>query len=457
MKTIKLSSIIISENRQRRSFEPKDLNELGESIKQRGLQNAIVLRKDFDTAFPVLVSGERRLRAIADLYAMGQGPIRYDNQEVPLDEIPYTDLGELDELAREEAEYDENSKRKNLTWQEEAAAVQRLAAARAKAAGVSVLQPVIVREMARTTTPAAAELPTGQLGVHQENTRRQIIVAQHLGDAEVKGAKSVDEAFKILRRKEEARKHVELAQTVGATFNTGVHTLLNKDCREWLVACEAEQFDVILTDPPYGMGADEFGDSGGMVQTGGHHYKDSYEMWQQLMNVFAEQSFRVAKKQAHLYVFCDFDRFHQLKNLLDLEGWDVHRTPLIWHKPTGMRLPWVDFGPQRKWEMILYAMKGRKPVTKIYPDLVSFPSDENLGHAAQKPVALLKDLLHRSVKPGDKILDPFAGTAGIIEAAHELKCSCTAIEMSEQNYGVALKRLEKLREGDKLPPELKGL
>jgi len=39
---------------------------------------------------------------------------------------------------------------------------------------------------------------------------------------------------------------------------------------------KAEVFDVILTDPPYGMGADEFGDSGGLTE-GAHAYKDDEE------------------------------------------------------------------------------------------------------------------------------------------------------------------------------------
>lgn len=455
MKTIPISSIQIAPDRQRKTFDERYINELKESIAAGGLFHAVVLRLGADSpaegAAYFLVSGECRIRAIADLHALGTA-FKYDEYTVPLDHIPYVMLGELSELAREEAEFDENTKRRNLTWQEEAAAVQRLAAARAKAAGVAPLSPVIVREVARTAIPAAAELPTGSLGIHQETTRRQIIVAEHMADPEVKGAKDVNEAFKILKRKEETQRRVELAAEVGKTYTADAHTLLNEDALAWMAAAPADQFDVICTDPIYGIGADEFGDSGGHA-AGAHFYKDDYETWKEHVTILAKEGFRITKSAAHLYAFCDITHFAEFKAILSAAGWDTFRTPLIWHKPNGSRTPWVDAGPQRKYEIVLYARKGRKPVTRIYPDLVTYPSDENLGHPAQKPVALFTDLLRRSVNPGDRILDPFAGTCPVLVAAQELKLRATAIELDAAAYAIAVGRLKGLTDA----PELVGL
>lgn len=468
MKTLPLSEIKISPNRQRKEFDLSELNELGESIRKSGLLHALVLRSQGGTftfepgdgsispgSVPptwFLVSGERRLRAISDIYELG-GTIRYDNQDVPKGEVPFVDIGDLDELAREEAEFDENTKRANLTWQEEAAAVQRLAAARAKHAGTPVLSTQVVREVARTAVPAAADLPTGSLGVHQETTRRQIIVSQHLHDPDVQKAKDVNEAFKILRRKEDTDRRIELATTVGKTYSAETaHTALNEDAIAWMVKAAAEQFDVICTDPIYGIGADEFGDSGGHA-AGPHDYEDTYDLWKKHAQALAKDGFRICKPQAHLYAFCDITRFEEFKDILSDEGWNCFRTPIIWHKPNGNRTPWVDFGPQRKFELILYANKGRKPVTRIYPDLVSYPADENLGHHAQKPVAVYVDLLRRSVAAGDKVLDPFAGSGPVLPAGQELKCKVTAIEIKPASYGICLRRLDLLRKA----PELAGL
>lgn len=423
---------------------------MAESIKSNGLYHAICLRwlGTGDLAGDgewFLVSGERRLRAITDIYALG-GSFRHDGEAVPANHIPYTTLGELDELAREEAELEENIRRTDLSWQDRASATARIASLRARQAIAAGLPPP-------PTAKIAVEVRGSAAGVHQETTRRELIVAKHLGDAEVSAAKSVDEAFKILKRKEETQRRVVLSAEVGKTYSAGTaHRLLNEDSLLWMAAATAEQFDVICTDPIYGIGADEFGDSGGKA-AGAHFYKDDYETWQRHVACLAIQGFRLAKKQAHLYAFCDITRFEEFKECLTAAGWECFRTPIVWHKPNGSRTPWVDGGPQRKHEIILYARKGKKPVTRIYPDLVSYPADENLGHQAQKPVALFEDLLKRSVQAGDSVLDPFAGSCPILPASTLLKVKATAIELDAAAYGIGVERLKKLMEA----PELEGL
>jgi DNA modification methylase len=94
--------------------------------------------------------------------------------------------------------------------------------------------------------------------------------------------------------------------------------------------------------------------------------------------------------------------------------------------------------------MILYAVKGKRPVNVIAPDVLSYSSDANLGHAAQKPLLLLTDLLKRSAKPGDTVLDPFMGTGSLIEAADAMQVSATGIEIDPAAFGIAVKRLERL-------------
>lgn len=434
---------------------------MAESIKSNGLYHAICLRWQETFSFEpgdgsispgagrwILVSGERRLRAITDIYALG-GSFRHDGEAVPANHIPYTTLGELDELAREEAELEENIRRTDLSWQERASATARIASLRARQAVAAGLPPP-------PTAKIAIEVRGSSEGVHQETTRRELIVAKHLGDAEVSAAKSVDEAFKILKRKEETQRRVVLSTEVGKTYSAGTaHRLLNEDSLLWMAAATAEQFDVICTDPIYGIGADEFGDSGGKA-AGAHFYKDDYETWQRHVACLAIQGFRIAKKQAHLYAFCDITRFEEFKGYLTAAGWNCFRTPIVWHKPNGSRIPWIvpyAHGPQRKFEIILYANKGKKPVTRIYSDLVSYPADENLGHQAQKPVALFEDLLNRSVSAGDSVLDPFAGSCPILPASTLLKVKATAIELDAAAYGIGVDRLKKLTEA----PELEGM
>ena len=443
MKTVLLTSICIAPNRQRREFEASKLQELSDGISKRGLLHPLILREEGAQLF--LVAGERRLRAITDIYGFG-GRFSHDGELVPEGHVPYTLLSDLDSLAIEEAELEENIHREDLSWQERAAACARIADLRRRQALAS-------GEDLPTTADIALEVRGSSIGINQETTRREIIVARHLTNPAVAAAKTVDEAFKILRKEESATKHKALGESVGLTYTADVHQAVNADSLVWMREAASEQFDVILTDPPYGMGADTFGDSGGLAE-GAHGYEDSPELYESILRVCETELFRLAKPQAHLYWFLDIDNFVSTRERLRAAGWQVFRTPLIWYKKAGMRAPWPEYGPQRKYETLLYAVKGKRPIFKLAGDVLDFPSDTNLGHAAQKPVALYTELLRRSALPGDSIFDPFMGSGTIFSAATELKLRATGIELDPVSYGIAIERLEFLKVSAKVDNDL---
>lgn len=435
--SVKSTDIIIPKNRQRKEFKPEDIVALAGSISQLGLMHPVVVRKNGNGTF-WLVAGERRMRALEYLWNFGE-PVHCGQAKFPEGIVPCVDFGELDELTAKEMELEENIRRIDLTWQEKAAATSELLELRTAQAKVNNVPPP-------TVDTIASEL-RGDSSNARDKTRKEILVSKHLDDPEVKKASTVDDAFKLLKRREELQRSAALAAKVGVTFNSSVHTLRHGDTMELLPELPAESFDVILTDPPYGIDADKFGDSGGIAGTGNlgsHFYDDSWTYWNKLAKFLAAESFRVCKPQAHAYVFCDVDNFVLLKSFFTEAGWRVFRTPLVWVNPTSNRAPWPEHGPQRKYQIALFAVKGNRPVTKVMPDVLTFPSDENLNHQAQKPVALFQDLLMRSVRPGDSVLDCFGGTGPILTAAHQLKCRATYIERDQAAYGIALERLSKL-------------
>jgi len=426
MRTILLEDVVIGENRQRRDFPLAELNELGDAIEKNGLLHPIVLREG-----NVLVAGERRLRAIKNLFDLG-GAFWHDGRLYQAAErwIPYVNLGDLDELAAEEAELSENIHRSALTWQEQAAATARLNALR---------QRIAVRDGSEPPSVAAisVEVRGSSAGSAHDLTRKELIVAKHLDDPEVRGAKSADEAFKLLKKKEATARNIERAAAVGATFTASAHRILHGDSRELLVGIPAETFDVIVTDPPYGMGADDFGFSG-------HAYSDSPDVLTAILDWLPQELFRVAKPEAHAYIFCDFAWITTIAGMMQAAGWTTFRTPLIWHNPAGYRAPWPEQGPQRKYECIVYAMKGKRAVNMVAGDVIVVSAEQKQERAAQKPVPLYTELLKRSARPGDKVLDCFAGTGPLVEAAHELKCEATLMEMDAAAYGICLARLERV-------------
>ena len=164
---------------------------------------------------------------------------------------------------------------------------------------------------------------------------------------------------------------------------------------------------------------------------------------------WCELAFAVAKPEAHCYVWCDIDNFHELRAMMASAGWKVHRTPLTNYKKSSGRVPWPDMGPRRQSEWCLYAVKGGKKTNFIASDVIVTESDEQLSHGAQKPVALYDDLLRRSVKPGDEVLDSFGGTGTLLPAAHALKCKATVLEKNPEYYGICLERAKGLDNGQK--------
>jgi DNA modification methylase len=433
MKLIPLDQIVVPEFRQRKEYPRDKMQTLIESIAEHGLFNALVLRVEGDSY--VLAQGGRRHRALSELLAL-ESSLRYDNEVLPKGLVPYVSLGDLDPLEREVVELEENIQREQLTWKEQAAATARISAIRSA-------QAERTGKPAPGTVAIAEEVRGADSGRALQDTRRELIIAQHLHDPDVAGAKSLDEGWKVLKRKEQAEHHRARAESAGKTHTSSLHAAYHAEALEWMRGHPAESFDVILTDPPYGMGADEFGDAGGKAQT--HTYADSAATVMQLVNACPTEFFRLAKPEAHAYVFCDIDFFFVWRHFMEQAGWWVHRTPIVWHKPGTPRVPWPEHGPQRNYELILYAVKGKKRVTKIFSDVVTCQPDKNLGHPAQKPVELLKNLLTRSVLPGDSVLDPFAGSGSIFPAAHDLKCRATGIEMDAASYGIMLKRIEDLR------------
>lgn len=450
-KIIPINDIKILDDRQRQEFNADDLQALFDSIAEFGLLHPPVV-----THHPEgyqLVAGERRLRAVKMLNALDI-PVTYGLDTIPAGKIPVTVISSTSELRLEEIEFTENEIRANLTWAEKAKATQRLHLLKQKQSAVRVMAeqgvqipdkitPDMVKTYSsHTIADTAALIHDRSDGGYQNSVKQELAIAKHLDDPQIAKAKSLKEASKILAAKVTAKQNAALAASVGQHLTKSSHTLVNADCLEWMQNAEPGQFDVILTDPPYGMGADAFGDGNGRLTAVTHEYKDDATHFERLLKPWCSLAFKLAKEQAHAYIFCDVSQFLNLKSWMEEAGWYVFRTPIVYHKINSGRVPLPELGPRRQYELVLYAIKGKKKVTHIYPDVYSATGDEQQGHGAQKPIACFQGLLQRSVRPGDTILDTFAGTGTIIPAAHGLQCIATAIELNKEYFGICVKRLD---------------
>lgn len=418
MKTIPISRIKIS-NRQRRHFDEKALTSLSNSIAKKGLLHPIVLQDDEET----LVAGERRCRAVAMLSELFTS-ISHDGESVPENCIPYVTLRELSEDALVEAELEENILRENLTWQEEADAIARLHELR-------------VGQIPDRTFKDTAEEITGKPGngATQTKVRDSIILKEYLSDPEVSKAKTQKEALKIIQK----RKQQELTNKLAEQFDIAAspHTFNNGDFRDFKHFIQTSSVDCIITDPPYGIGADTFGDQAGAA----HGYNDTPEYFKEILTDFVVEASRVTRDRAHIYLFCDPRWFDYISITLTKAGWDVWSVPLIWNKGNGM-LPRPDHAPRRTYETIIYAIKGGKEVTGVYPDVITIPGLQSPRYGAEKPVELFENLIRRSCRPGDLVWDAFAGAGGVFPAANRTSVKVVGTELSEDKYNFAKLRLE---------------
>jgi len=434
MELVPLEEIIIKEDRIRKRFDVEKEANLSASIYTFGLMHALVVEVDGRT----LVAGEQRLHAIKNLQEQNF-QFNYNGIPVAPGLIPIVNLSDLTINQYKEAELDENIRRINLTWREKAEAVAELHEIRTREAEE--------RGEVQTKSDTAEELDelSGKervLSTAIEDVKKDLIVATYSDDPEVMKAKSREEAVKIIEKKLN-REHMEsLAKEFDVSKTATPHNLIQGDLFKHLPELDEEMFSCIIADPPYGVNADTFA-----AQSADRHtYEDTPEISNAIVMAIAKEGFRITEKKAHLYIFCDVNRFSLVKRLVSEEGWDVWERPLIWFRgSTSGIAPKPNHGPRRTYEAILFANKGNRRVTALYPDcIVTAPHIRDVARAATKPVELYRHLILQSCLPGDYVLDPCCGSGPVFPAANSLKVVAWGIEKDRHGAGLAASRIRGL-------------
>lgn len=132
---------------------------------------------------------------------------------------------------------------------------------------------------------------------------------------------------------------------------------------------------------------------------------------------------------------------------MKLAGFQV-KSEVIWDKVMhGMGDCKAQFAPTH--ENVVFAVKGKFSFPGKRPrDVVTYHklASGEMIHPTEKPVGLLTSLVNAVTKPGDLILDPFAGSGSTLVAAKKSGRRFIGVELDDEYYEKARRRIEEVVE-----------
>lgn len=204
------------------------------------------------------------------------------------------------------------------------------------------------------------------------------------------------------------------------------NAILQGDCISLMRGLARESVDFILTDPPYITRYR--GRDGRTVDN------DDNPRW--LKPAF-NQMHRVLKSGG----FCvSFYGWHKAD--LFMQAWRDAGFRIIGHIVFRKRYASSERFFRYEHEQAYLLGKGevRPPATPI-PDVIDFPYTGNRLHPTQKPTQALRPLIESFSRPGELVLDPFAGSGSTLAAAQELGRDWLGIELNKNHHETATRRL----------------
>lgn len=192
-------------------------------------------------------------------------------------------------------------------------------------------------------------------------------------------------------------------------------TIYHGDNRE--VLPELGIYDLVLTDPPYGVGLEY----------------DGYEDSQKNLREMIAETFPMIRRSGTITLLTP--------GIIQQYMYPPPDWCLCWFFGQSYNSPW-GFSA---WQPIL--AYGKDPHLREckggMPDAVSMVCSTSVpGHPCPKPLKFWKWLMRRGAsRPSDRILDPFLGSGTTLLVAKELGHTAAGIEQSERYCEIAAKRL----------------
>jgi len=202
-------------------------------------------------------------------------------------------------------------------------------------------------------------------------------------------------------------------------------TIYHGDCREILP--QLEPVDLVLTDPPYGVGYRKAGEP--------YMAGDNINMLPIVLPIL----YTKVVETGALFIFSSTE--HLRESLISFQTYFKMHNIVIWDKgiPT---YPHSNAHFNMQYEPIIYGSRGlHKLVNGHCSDIIraDIVRGHNRKHPAQKPIELIIKLLEAC--EGNLIVDPFMGSGTTLVAAQSLGRKCIGIEIEGKHVQTAIGRL----------------
>lgn len=245
----------------------------------------------------------------------------------------------------------------------------------------------------------------------------------------------------------------EAKTKLGDIFDIGKHRLVCGDAiKPWPYEAllEGKKVDLVFTDPPYNVAYE------------GQKYAPimnddlTEEGFIRFVEAFMERISDATKKGGVFYICSGYSSYPAFVWGIKKAGM-VFSSPIIWVKNT-TSMGWEDY--KKKHEMLL---KGKRPANKAQPILygwnggrhyflearmeadvweMSRRASTTMLHPTQKPLGLIQRAIKNSSRPGETVLDIFAGSGSTGIAAEREGRISRMIELDPVYCDVIIRRFE---------------
>lgn len=246
-------------------------------------------------------------------------------------------------------------------------------------------------------------------------------------------------------------------------------------------------FDLIYIDPPFNTGKtqartqiktvrDEEGDRTGFqgqryrtVGMGSKSFHDTFDDYILFLEPRLRHAFRLLKETGSFFLHLDYREVHYAKVLLDsIFGRAAFINEIIWAYDYGARatkkwsakhdnILWYAKDPDNytfqldEVDRIPYmapglvgeekAAKGKTPTDTWWHTIVPTNGKEKTGYPTQKPIGIISRIIKVHSCVGGRVLDFFAGSGTLGEAAADLGRDCVLVDSNPQAIDVMMTRL----------------